>query len=244
MRIFFAHLKIRWWQMLREPAYVASTLIFPSLFFLIFALPNADTNEKAKVLMGSFAGFAVLGVCVFQFGVHFAQEMRSGWFAYLKTMPAPPLTTWLALTVNSLLFAALAAWIVFLTVKLTTVADVSVQKWLLITVLLVVGAIPFALFSAAVAHWTTAQSALPIFNLIYILGSFAGGLWMPPEALPKAVEKVSVFLPSRHLGEILWKAVLDQKIELKYVAYLFLFGVVSVLVLALSHRLFSQNAKI
>ena len=50
LRVFWAHLKLRLIQLLKEPGYVVSTLLFPSLFFLIFALPNADTAVISRQL--------------------------------------------------------------------------------------------------------------------------------------------------------------------------------------------------
>ncbi|MGE4133271.1 MAG: ABC transporter permease [Bdellovibrionales bacterium] len=232
MKRLAAHIKLRLIQLVREPAFVVSTLIFPSLFFLIFALPNASSPERARLLLGSFASFAVVGVCVFHFGVSFANEIRMGWHSYIRTLPIRASELWLAMCFDAILFALVAAGFVYLTVNGTTEADVSTAMWLKVSLILLLGAIPFALFSAALATWTSAQAALPVFNLIYILGSFAGGLWMPPNALPEKVQTLSKFLPTRHLGELAWAVLLEHEIPWRFVAYLFSFGALSAMVLA------------
>ena len=50
--------------------------------------------------------------------------------------------------------------------------------------------------------------------------TFAGGLWKPPEALPEVVQDVSVYLPTRHYGELVWAVLLEKDVEFKYAAYL------------------------
>ncbi len=237
LKILLAHLKIRFVQLFREPGYVVSTLIFPALFFLIFALPNADTPDRARFLLGSFSVFAVLGVCFFQFGVQQAQELRTGWHRFMRTLPVPRgylfLTQWLA----ALVCAILSAAAVYLTIEFSTDLQIEFSRWLLMVGLLVLGAAPFALFSAALARWVSPTSALPTFNLIYILSSFAGGLWLPPNALPKKVEALSQYLPTRHLGELLWKFSLAQDLEWKFALYLLLFAGGSVGLLLLGRSL-------
>ncbi len=232
LTILWAHLKIRFVQLFKEPGYVVSTLIFPALFFLIFALPNADTPDKARFLLGSFSVFAVLGVCFFQFGVHHAQELRTGWHRFLHTLPVPRchlfLTQWFAALVCALLSAA----VVYVTIEFSTDLEIEFTRWLQMVGVLILGAAPFALFSAALARWVSPTAALPTFNLIYILSSFAGGLWLPPNALPAKVETFSHYLPTRHLGEILWKVSLAQEIEWRYAIYLAVFALATLIILA------------
>lgn len=237
MTVLWAHLKIRFVQLFKEPGYVLSTMVFPALFFLIFALPNADTKERANFLLGSFSVFAVLGVCFFQFGVYYAQELRSGWQQFLSTLPAAPGCFFLSQWISAVVCATLSSLVVYITILLSTDATTGVLKWLTMVGVLILGAIPFALFSAAVARWVTPTSALPTFNLLYILSSFAGGLWLPPNALPIKVEKLSRMLPTRHFGEIVWQLSLDQAIDWKYALYLTLFMLLALGLLALPRTL-------
>lgn len=216
LKILWAHLRIRFVQLFKEPGYVVSTLIFPALFFLIFALPNADTPDKARFLLGSFSVFAVLGVCFFQFGVHQAQELRTGWHKFLHTLPVPRCHLFITQWVAALVCAVLSAAMVYATIALSTELQIEFSRWLKMVGVLILGAAPFALFSAALARLVSPTAALPTFNLIYILSSFAGGLWLPPNALPAKVEALSHYLPTRHLGEILWKVSLAQDIEWRF----------------------------
>ncbi len=244
MKILWAHVILRLRQLVREPGYVASTMIFPALFFLLFALPNANTPDKAKFLMASFTAFAILGVCLFQFGVHQAQELKSGWYALMRTLPVRAPVLFFSQAFNTLVCGIAAALVVYAAVEYSAGADMDFKRWSVMTSIALIGAIPFALIAAAIANWVSAWAALPIFNLIYILSSFAGGLWMPPEALPVNVEKVSQFLPTRHYGEILWKLALGQDVEMKFVGYLAAFGLVALAGVLISRKLHRELQKI
>lgn len=244
MSILRAHVFLRIRQLAREPGYLASTMIFPALFFLLFALPNADTPDKAKFLMASFTAFAILGVCLFQFGVHQAQELKSGWYSLMRTLPVRGSTLFFSQVFNTLVCGIAASGVVYATVEYSAGAEMSFGRWCGMTVVALIGAVPFALSAAAIANWVSAWAALPVFNLIYILASFAGGLWMPPGGLPAKVERVSQYLPTRHYGEILWKLALGQEVEWKFVGYLAAFGACALAATLLSRKLHRDSQKI
>ena len=234
--VFFAHLRIQLIQLFKEPGYVLSTLVFPALFFLIFAHPSADTPTKARFLLASFSVFAVLGVCFFQFGVQRAQEIRTGWSRFVKTLPAPEWPLFLSRWLSAVVCAGLAAAAVYVTVLLSTDLDIEFTRWLGLLLVLLLGGVPFALFSSALAHWVSEKSALPTFNLIYILSSFAGGLWLPPNALPTKVEEISRYLPTRHIGEVAWKVALAEPITKEPILHLLIFALFSLLFLGALSR--------
>jgi hypothetical protein len=66
---------------------------------------------------------------------------------------------------------------------------------------------------------------------------------MPPAALPAKVEPISRWLPTRHLGEILWKFVLDQPIEHTYIYRWLVFLGITFVGLIVSRK-FLQHQKI
>ncbi len=85
MRLVLLHARAATLELLRYPAFSVPTLAFPALFFLLFVSPRNDADPT--LLLASFAGFAVLAVAFFQFGVGIATERESPWERFLRTLP-------------------------------------------------------------------------------------------------------------------------------------------------------------
>lgn len=210
MRIIAAYFRAEVRALARTPAYTVSTLVLPGLFFLMFGAPRAGRDAQVNFLATSFATFAVFGVVFFRFGVSTALERVSPWARYLRTLPLPPGIVLIAQSLSAALFALIAASIVFGTARLTTGAAPAAPQLLRIYAGLLGGAVPITLFGVALGYWTSPRSAVALANLIYLMLSYAGGLWVPPNALPPGIRAVSTFLPTYHWGRVVWPGVLGQ----------------------------------
>jgi len=207
---FLAYLKAELLEALRTPAFLVPTLVFPSMFFLLFAAPNLKTPSAANFTALAFMIFAVFGVVFFQYGVGTAFERENPWFAHLKTMPAPPLTRPLAQVTSSLLVAFLAAFVLYLTARLSTPLAIPPDRWPKIALALLLGTVPMGLFGLAIGQTFNHRAAIPVANLIYLPLSFIGGLWMPPAFLPEWAQKISTLTPTRHWAELAWHAAVHK----------------------------------
>jgi len=182
-------------ELARHPAYVVPTLF---LFFLGSASAGRD-----NVRMATFAGFAAIGVAFFQFGVGIAVERASPWESYLRTLPVGVGVRLLARVGSAAAFAAAASTAVVAVALVTTSVSLPPAAWLELAAALLVGTLPFALLGVAIGYWAPARGALPIANLLYLALSYAGGLWFRPAELPRAVGRISPFLPTRALADAL-----------------------------------------
>jgi ABC-2 type transport system permease protein len=190
--------------LLRYPAFSVPTLAFPALFFLLFAAPRPGADPA--LLLASFAGFAVLAVAFFQFGVGIAAERESPWERYLRTLPLRSRTRFAARIVSASLFGLASAALVVAAALATTDARLSGPRWAALVVALGFGAVPFALLGIALGYWASPRGALPAANVLYLVLSFVGGLWTTAARLPPAVASVSPLVPTRQFGNLLWGA--------------------------------------
>ena len=215
IKLVFAHTKWMSLDLMRQPAYVVSTIAFPVLFYAIFALPESKNQASAQLLMSSFASFAVFGVAFLQFGVGTAQEKSQTWYMYIKSLPVSPGELLLARLMTAIIYSfASAMGVIFLAVNFTPI-DMSQHQWIEFVFWLLSGGLSFCIMGLAVGMWASEKSALPIGNLIYLPLSFAGGLWKPPEILPESIRQISPYLPTRHYGELVWASVRSDSIPLK-----------------------------
>ncbi len=206
MRLAVRYFAVRTLELARLPAYMVPTLIFPAMIFVFFAVPQAKDPPTANVLMASFIAFAVLGVAFFQFGVGIAGERRSPWEAYLRTLAVSPQVRFLSRVLSALAFAVAASGIVVLAAVLLTPVRLGTPGWLRLGAATLAGSVPFAFFGISLGYWVHPRGALPLANLLYLLLSYAGGLWVRPHSLPAAVARLSPLLPTRLYGEVVWSA--------------------------------------
>ncbi len=211
MRLTVAHARAMTLELVRFPAYVVPTLLLPSVFFLFFVSPGASGPATAR--MATFAGFAVIGVAFFQFGVGIAADRASPWEAYLRTLPVGPGPRLLARLLSAAVFAVATAALLVLTALVVSTAALSPTRWVGLSIALLLGTIPFAFLGIALGYWAPAKAALPLANLLYLVLAYAGGLWTRPSALPDAVRQVSRFLPTRALSDGLVTAVVGGRID-------------------------------
>ncbi len=89
LKLFALHTYYLTLENLRQPMYLISTFVFPSLFFWFFGIPNAPDPDGLAMLTASFCAFAVLSVVLFQFGIGVATDRETSWYSYLRVLPAP-----------------------------------------------------------------------------------------------------------------------------------------------------------
>lgn len=206
MKLVRAHTRAELVMLLRYPTFSVPTVIFPTMFFLFFVVPGAAEAEPS-ILMAFYAGFAVLGVAFFQFGVGTATDRVSPWNVFLRALPLPPRVRFSARVASSLLFALASSSLVVGTALLTQPIHLSAARWAAFAAVLLLGSIPFSLMGLAIGYWLTPRGALPTANLLYLTLAYAGGLWTGPDSLPGPVAAVSPYLPTGQWAELLGSAV-------------------------------------
>lgn len=188
-------------KLIRMPAYAIPVLLFPTMFYALFGL-SFGGREQATYLIGSYAAFGVIGAALFGLGVGVAVERAQGWLSLKRASPMPAGAYFGAKIIISMLFGAI------ITVLLATLGvafgDVvlSARQWFLLLITMMLGAAPFCAIGCALAYLVGPNSAPAVTNLIYLPMSFASGLWLPLEALPKFVQNIAPALPPYHLGRM------------------------------------------
>jgi ABC-2 type transport system permease protein len=207
-------------ELARLPAYIIPTLVLPAMVYAFFGLGYSNTGDYAKLIVASYAAFAVIGVALFQFGVGIANDRTSPWESFMRTLPIPPSARFLARLLSALVFAFGAAGLVCLLGALAGHVGISAVGWLRLALALTGGGIVFGLMGIAIGYWTSPKAAVPIANLVYLPLAFVGGLWIPPQMLPSIVAGISPFTPTRQYGELVWAAVSGQALPASAVAIL------------------------
>jgi ABC-2 type transport system permease protein len=195
-------------QRLRVPGFVIPTIIFPMMFFAFFGLPALGQHnggvDVGAYMMASYGAYAVMSVALISFGVSISAERGLGWNKLLRSTPMDPLAYFTAKVLMALVVGFFAIVLLFLFAVVVGHVSLPMAFWLEITGLLLTGMIPFVALGLAIGYFSSPSAAAPIANLISLPLSFASGLFIPLQFLPKGVQHVAPYLPSYHVAELGW----------------------------------------
>lgn len=187
---------------LRYPGFVLPTLLFPAVFYLLFAvlLGHTQAADAARFLLGSYVTFGVMAPGLFGFGISLALERDNGLLTLKRAMPMPPLAYLLGKMVMAMLTAL--AIVVILQLLATTVAGVqlSASQVLRLTVVATFGTLPFCALGLLLGTLTKGNGAAAVINLVYLPMAVLSGLWFPLKVLPPMLRDLAVIWPSHHLN--------------------------------------------
>ena len=197
-------------QVLREPAFVLPTLLFPLAFYVLFALvlPSKTGNmAPAHYLLATYGAFAAMGPALFGFGVGLAMEQQMGWLALKRASPMPIGAYFGAKVAMAMLFAVVTTLLLGSVAVVFGQVRLDASQWLHLTTVLVLGAIPFCALGLLIGSIAKAQAAVAIVNLVYLPMSALSGLWIPVKMFPTVMQDLAPLLPAYHFGVLALDAV-------------------------------------
>lgn len=209
-RVYALEAKYELVKMLRLPAFVIPTLGFPLMFYSLFglAMPSgkANSREAASYLLATYGAFGVIGISLFALGVGVAVERGQGWLAVKRASPMPVSAYFFGKYAMTVLFAAVLVGLLALLGVFFGHVHLSASRWAALSVVLVLGGLPFCAMGIAIGYIAGPNSAAAVVNAIYLPMAFLSGLFIPVMLLPKALQQLAVVFPPYHLGQFALKA--------------------------------------
>mgnify|MGYP000855156405 CR=1 FL=1 len=201
----------------RQPGFWVPTVLFPAMLYSFFGASMASGGQGAYA-MASFAVYAVVGVGFYQFGVTVAQDRENPFTVWQRTLPGNAAMPWVARVVASLIFVMVAVGLVLIAAWLIGGVTVSGAAYTRLAGACAMAAVPATLMGTALGSVASSRAAVPLANLIFLPLSYLGGLWVPPIALPSGINALSVWTPTRAMGEIAWAAMDGRAIPTRFLA--------------------------
>jgi ABC-2 type transport system permease protein len=197
-------------QLLRDPAFIISSVALPTIFFAFFGLPVVDERTAGTgagdYLLASFGAYGVISVMLFSFGAGVAAERGRKTDVLMRATPLRPAVLFCAKTLSALLFA-FATLVVLFFGRVAGGVEPGMAAWSTLTYRLLLGSTPFIFLGFAVGYLARPTSAAPVIQLIYLPIAFASGLFVPLGGLPEIVQEIAPYLPTYHYAELAWSAV-------------------------------------
>jgi len=110
VELFVKEAKYEMLKNIRIPIYAISTIVFPLMFYVLFAIVLSAGNginrgQSATYQLATMGCFGVMGASLFGFGVSLAMERGQGWLQVKRASPMPIAAYFTAKMVNALTFS-------------------------------------------------------------------------------------------------------------------------------------------
>jgi ABC-2 type transport system permease protein len=203
-RLYALEAKYELLKLSRLPAFVLPTLGFAPAFYCLFgfALRGPDQPVRALYLLATYGAFGVMGAALFCLGNGVATERGQGWMLWKRTTPMPLSAYFGAKVAAALVFGAIIVATLFALGAGPGGVRLPLATWSELAAVLIAGAIPFCAVGLALGYVAGPNSAPAIINLVYLPASLCSGLWLPIEMLPRFLQRIAVWLPPYHFGQL------------------------------------------
>jgi ABC-2 type transport system permease protein len=206
LRAYWFEAKYEFYKALRMPRYIVFTLVFPLMFYILFALVmnngSVGNVNVATYMLATYGAFGVIGASLFGFGSSIGAERGQGWMRLKRASPMPPLAYFTAKLFMALLFSSIVILALFALGIVFGGVRMPFETWLALFATLILGALPFGAMGLMFGYLSGPNSAVALLNLVYMPMAFFSGLWMPMDILPKFVRNIAPNLPAYHYSQL------------------------------------------
>jgi len=200
----FLGLEIR--RVLRNRRTLFFILVMPAVFFLLFGLPSkgqtiGDTGSSAVgYIMISLAVYGAM-VATTAGGGAVAVERAQGWSRQLRLTPLRP-TAYVATKVLAAMSLSLLSVVIEFVVGGIGGVRMPAHVWILAGLAAWIGSLVFAALGLFVGYLAPAENVMQFMGPILALLALLGGLFVPLEVLPHAMQTIAKFTPVYGVGSI------------------------------------------
>lgn len=205
LNLALVHTKYALLETARVPIAVIGAIVFPTLAFCLFVLPQrvvTSDSEFATSAVASMTVFAFMSAGLFSIGLDLADQRSKPWAPYLRTLPGAPGARIAGLVLSTFVTAIVAMIPLLIVGALFTEARPGLPNTLAAIGLVIVTAVPSMLIGVVIGTTAGPKAAIAITQVAMFLLAFGGGLFLPPMLFPDWLDTASRFLPVRQAREI------------------------------------------
>jgi len=184
---------------LRNRRFFFFSLGFPLLLYFIIAGSNKSDKDFSKTGLSAplyfMVGLAAFGTmnAMLAAGARISGERAVGWNRHLRVTPLTTRMYFRAKVVTGYMMAAISLACLYIAGSLLGVS-LTGAEWVRMTVLILIGLLPFAGLGILIGHFVTPDSVGPVMGGGTALFAFLGGTWFPITG--GVLQKIGEALPS------------------------------------------------
>lgn len=177
----FTYLRYEVIRTFRNRRFFIFSLAFPLIILFAVAGPNRHQSvETVKLPLYFMTGMAAFGtmIAVISSGARIATERQLGWTRQLRITPLKTRTYFGAKVFTSYVMALVTIVVLYLA-GISLGVDLDARQWAVMTLLLLVGLVPFVLLGILAGHLLKPDSMGPVVGGVTTLFSLVSGAWGP-----------------------------------------------------------------
>jgi ABC-2 type transport system permease protein len=189
----------------RAPSFAIPFFTLPIVFYVlvgIFLVGKGMAHGDPRILAPMFvnwATFGVIGPGMFGFGLFVASERELGLLRLKRALPSPMASYVIAKICMTMIFALVIMITLILASVFIAHTPLSASQYVLITLIQILGSVPFCAVGLFVGTRASAKSAPAFVNLAYLPMIHMAGLFYP---LPQSVQFIQFFSPVFYLNKL------------------------------------------
>jgi ABC-2 type transport system permease protein len=190
----------------RNVGFVVFSFSLPVIMYLLFSqmfgsVPAPSGVSYSALIMVSMGSYGALGAAM-SGGAYLAVERKSGWFRQLGLTALPPRSFLWAKSAVIMVLVLPSVALVFAAGFLIGGVRAPLGAWLASIGLIWLALIPVAVLGIAVGVWVKTEAVGGVTTMLLLALALLGGLWMPIELMPAAMQGLAPALPSYWVGAL------------------------------------------
>lgn len=187
-------------------SFVIFSFTLPVIMYVLFSqmfgsAPAPSGVNYSALIMVSMGSYGALGAAM-SGGAYLAVERRSGWFRQLGLTALPPRSFLWAKAIVIMIIVLPSLLLVFAAGFGIGGVRAPIGSWLASIGLIWLALIPLAILGIAIGVWVKTEAVGGVTTILLMALAMLGGLWMPLELMPPALQTIGHVLPSFWIGEL------------------------------------------
>ena len=212
-------------RLLRNRRTVIFALVIPAVFFLLFGLnkayahkPDGHGNASAFIMVSMALYGAVLATT--SGGAMVSIERAAGWSRQLRLTPLSPTAYIVIKMLTAMVLGAAAVIVVYVVGKLSGVPAMAAGYtwlWFVTPICVWIGSLVFAAFGLFMGYLLPTENVMQFLGIALMLCAFGGGLFIPLNTYPHALQTLATFTPLYGLNQLVHAPQLGGNVHMTWV---------------------------
>lgn len=204
-------------RLLRNKRTAIFAVLMPCVLFLLFGLNSTYANQgNGKGSYGNVSAYILISMALYgavlattSGGAMVSIERAAGWSRQLRLTPLSPVAYIVIKALTAMVLGGTSVIAVFIVGLLTGKPSMPGWLWFVSALCVWVGSLIFAAFGLFMGYLLPTENAMQFLGFALLIFSFGGGLFIPLQQFPHALQIIAEFTPLYGLNALVHAPLLN-----------------------------------